>query len=140
MIVHMLVAMNGGRYDGQTWPPMRTDFEVPDEEGEALVRDGVAVKVADSAGPSLPPLPKAMVSEPSPTSAGPATERPPVELPPEAPPLPPPADDVPVPVPADPKSVWVAYAVSQGASQAEAESLTKNQLQSAYGGRLLCSR
>jgi hypothetical protein len=138
MIIHMLVSMNGGRYDGQTWPPMRTDFEVPDSEGEALVRDGVAVKVADSAGPSLPPLPQARVSQPSPTSAGPASEaQPPASLPPESPPLPPPPDDVPQPLPSDQKSSWVAYAVSQGASQQEAESLTKSQLQSAYGGRLL---
>jgi hypothetical protein len=122
MIVQMLVHISGGRYDGQQWPMPGVSFEVPDEEGEALVRDRNALFVANSKS--------AEKSEPEP------------EPEPEEEPAPKSSDseeEVLEPAPSDTKGEWVAYAVSRGANQSEAESLTKAQLQSAYGGRLLSS-
>jgi hypothetical protein len=120
--------ISGGRHDGREWPPEGAPFEVEDWEGEDLVYHGHAYRVASPVQAPPPPPPPA----PAPEQEAPAVveETSPPE--PEEP-----ADDAPAPAPADPKAAWVAYAVSQGASQAEAESLTKNQLQSAYGGRLL---
>jgi hypothetical protein len=137
MIIQMAFQMSGGRYDDQAWPPPGTDFEVPDEEGEALVRDGNAVRVSGT------PV-AAGVSQPAP--AGAPVPPPPLDPPfaksePPAKPVPEPASEPAVeemaqPAPGDPKAAWVDYAVSRGADRTEAEYSTKVQLQAAYGGRL----
>lgn len=125
MVIQMMIAMSGGRYDGQAWPPVGVDFEVPDEEGYALVfRDRVAVKVRDS-----------------PPRAVPAVAKPPevaklLQPEPEPEPEPEPAPDAVQPAPADSKQAWIDWAVSQGTDRDQAAQLTKNQLMAAYGGRL----
>jgi hypothetical protein len=125
MWVRMIEGISGGRSDGRLWPLKGGLIEVPDGEGADLVRSVLAFPAPP---PAVDPDP-AVVEEDEPAVAGEAE----VPEPPEAPA----ADDDPAPSPADPKSDWVAYAISHGASQQEAENLTKAQLQSAFGGRLL---
>lgn len=125
MIIKMVYEMSGGRYDDRAWPPTWTDFEVPDAEGEGLVACGAAIYVAASAAPASVPAPEPVVAK-----AAPVPE--PVEEPASEPVV----AEVKQPAPADAKLAWVNYAVSRGASRAEAEDSTKSQLQAAYGGRL----
>jgi len=42
------------------------------------------------------------------------------------------------PLPADPKQAWVDYAIAQGEDPDVAPRLTKADIMSKYGGRLLC--
>lgn len=142
MIIQMVYQMSGGRYDDRQWAPPGVDFEVPDEEGDGLVRAAAAIFVRASAPAPSPPASAtpAPVSEPSATAAGPVAGEGAYGIPqslaatgPEAGPVP---EEAPEPKPADPKAVWVDYAVSQGAGRSDAESLTKAQLMQAYGGRL----
>lgn len=119
MWIAMLEGMSGHRAGGDLWPARGVPLQVDDWEGEHLVRAQLAVRIEPPEGTVSPTLPSV------------------VDLPPKSAPLPAPDEDAPVPGPSDTKGAWAAYAVSQGASQQEAESLTKSQLQSAYGGRLL---
>lgn len=121
MWVRMIEGISGGRHDGTPWPPKGGLLQVPDWEGEQLVRGQLAMPAA----PPPPPKQLAAIEETAPSVAEVVVTAPPT------------ADDLAAPSPSDPKSDWVAYAVSQGASEAEAENLTKTQLQSAFGGRLL---
>lgn len=138
MIIQMVWQMSGGRYDDRVWPSTGMDFEVPDEEGAGLIRAGAAVQV-----PYAPALESAPSPVPEPALVTAAAWQPTLE--PEPAPAPAPVsaptamtvlDQAYVPVTGDPKAAWVEYAVSRGAAQAEAEGMTKAQLQAAYGGRL----
>lgn len=134
MIIQMIVQMSGGRYDDRTWPLPWHDFEVPDDEGRGLIRCGAAMEVvstvpiAKAAPPLLPPAPLAKEVPAPPVKAAPG--------PAPAPAVRAPAAEVPQPAPGDPKSAWADYAVSRGATRAEADERTKTQLQAVYGGRL----
>lgn len=126
MWVKMLLYISGGRPSGQNWPQAGVPFEVEDWEGQSLLHQGVAVRCEAPAPPPEPEPEKPGEPSDELDSAGyPAAD----------------ADEVTgetgPPASGEPKSAWVAYAVSQGVPQSEAESLTKLQLQSAYGGRLL---
>lgn len=150
MIVQMVLQVSGGRADGREWPPPWVDLEVPDAEGEDLVRGGLARRVEHREVPPSPRQPEpepvtvyapepgdpgtpeaAPVPEPSPAAAGPAPAQ---EVP--APEPDKGADEIPVPKPADSKQAWIDYAVSQGTSPEQANDLTKAQLMQVYGGRL----
>jgi len=140
-VVVMVHQMSGGRYDDRPWPPPGYEFEVPDWEGEGLVRSSSAVKIREL-DDDLPAYvtPPAPVSLPAETAAGPA--EPSVWIPdagltllPESPPGS--AVDVPAePRPADPKQAWIDYAVSQGEPADTAGAMTKADLMSKYGGRM----
>ena len=131
MWVQLRETLNTGRYDGRLWPPIYTDFEVPEWEGDRMIASGLAIKVAGPAQPppappSASPEPVAtipeMVSEPSATGQPEIVPEPEIELS--------------EPAPGDSKQSWLDYAVSQGASPGEAATMTKAQLMQAYGGRL----
>lgn len=128
MIIQMTYQMSGGRYDGTNWPSPWVSFEVPDWEGEGLVHCGAAIQmVLPAAGPERKPKPEPKLTAPALVVPEPA---------PEPEPEPAVVTELPQPAPGDPKPAWVDYAVSRGASRAEAEDQTKAQLQTAYGGRL----
>ena len=147
MRIRMLIAISGGRADDRAWPPAGAEIDVPDGEGNDLLRGGHAVYVGPSAPPSLPPVPPplpplpvppepaALVSEPAATAAGPVVPEP-------AAPEPEPAAEPELPVapgPADPKNAWIEYAVSKAKTPAEADAaarMSKADLMSRYGGRL----
>jgi hypothetical protein len=133
MIIQMTVQMSGGRYDDRQWPAPWHNFEVPDEEGRGLIRCGAAMEVVKQDPEPDAPEPAAAEPawEPLPSSSAAPAPVPDPEPEPAAP-----AEEIPLPLPRDPKPAWVEYAVSRGASQAEAEAMTKDQLQAAYGGRL----
>jgi hypothetical protein len=165
MIIAMTISMSGGRWDDRPWPGIGIPFEVPDEEGEGLIRWHHAVKIADSPEPVKEHVTApAPVSLPAETAAGPVPEAlPAVE---ETPPVvkaapdhewysPPDAvadeepdpespaavqDEVPAvaepPKPADPKQAWIDYAVVQGLDADAASAMTKADLMSRFGGRL----
>ena len=112
-----------------------------------------APAAAPEDGTGVSPLAQASpLAEVSGTAAGvlPAPEpepEPPPPLPPEPPPepeplpvkLPPPEPPVVLrPLPADPKQAWVDYAIAQGEDPDVAPRLTKADIMSKYGGRLLC--
>lgn len=128
MWVQMLESISGGRSDGRPWPIAGHLIEVSAREGEQLIRSRLALRHPPP--PDAPPEPPPPPPPPVPEAAKPPESS-------QAPPLPVPDEEVPVPAPSDPKADWVAYAVSQGAAEADAVALTKNQLQQAYGGRLL---
>jgi hypothetical protein len=65
MRVRLLVDKTGGRYDGQSWPRRGGEFDVPAEEGEALVAQGDAEEVT-------PPPPRSTRPRSSPASSAPA--------------------------------------------------------------------
>jgi hypothetical protein len=129
VIIQFIYQMSGGRYDDRAFPPPWTDFEVPDEEGNGLIYCGAAVRVTRAAAPEPEPEP-VKLSEP--------VSEPVLESSFRRAPEPEPAvvKELPQPAPADPKAAWVDYAVSRGATRAEAEDQTKAQLQAMYGGRL----
>lgn len=146
MIIQMLIGYSGGRYDDRPWPSLGTDFEVPDWEGEGLIRVGHARFVRASDPPAAPPAPPPpappvlspagpVVSEPAATAAGPVTPEPAPEPAPGPEPEPEP-EELPAPGPADPKAAWIEYAISQGAKRDTAAAMTKADLMSRYGGRL----
>lgn len=122
MWVRMIEGISGGRSDGSAWPRRGGLLEVDEVEGRDLIRG----QLARPAEPPPPPPQLAAIEESAPSVAEAV-----VTAPASA------DEDAPVPGPSDPKSAWVAYAVSQGANEGEAENLTKAQLQSAFGGRLL---
>lgn len=135
MIIQMLFQISGGRYDDRPWPGPGIPFEVPDWEGNGLVKDGAAVFVSGTvarapvkkaAEPESKSLPDATGSDSGSGTTEGGSE----------PELVPAVAELTQPASADPKATWVAYAVSRGASQAEADNLTKSQLQATYGGRL----
>lgn len=164
--VKMLAWISGGRHDGREWPPAGETIEVPDWEATDLIRAGVALPGATQAAPSPPPEPAepepASVPEPVPeldpgqlvspadtaagASAPPAGDQEetgqtaegatepaiPEAEPSEA------ADETPAvaPAPSAPKQAWIEYAVSRGADEDTARSMTKADLMSRYGGRL----
>ena len=147
MRIRMLIAISGGRHDDRPWPPAGAEIDVPDHEGQDLLRAGHAVYVAPSA-PVPPPVETArVVSEGAATAAGPVPRE---TVPPgpsqaelddakagqaaqDAGPVP---DEMPPPAPGDPKQAWVDYAVSQGAGPETAGRMSKADLMSRYGGRL----
>lgn len=139
MIIAMITHMSGGRYDDRPWAPPGVPFEVPDEEGEGLIRWHHAVWIADSAAPVIAPAVPVPVSLPAETAAGP--------VPAEAAGVPGDGSSLfeqmggtitgpEPPKPADSKAAWIAYAVSQGAQEDDAAAMTKIDLMSRYGGRL----
>jgi len=130
VLIQMTVQMSGGRYDDRQWPVPWHDFEVPDEEGRGLISCGAAMEVVGATQPEKQEAPAPEPAwQPLPSSSNdPVPVPPPLTLEPE--------ENPPVPSNADPKAAWVEYAVSRGATPEEAESLTKSQLQAAYGGRL----
>lgn len=137
MIIAMTLSMSGGRYDDRQWPGPGVPFEVPDWEGEGLVRDHNAVKIADSARPArghaAVPAPVPLPAE---TAAGPVTPEPPPGPGPEPVPPPEPEPEPEPPSQSDPKQAWIAWAVSQGEDEAAAAGMTKADLMSKHGGRL----
>lgn len=146
MIIQMVYQMSGGRYDDRQWPAPWHDFEVTDEEGRGLIRCGAAMEVVGGTAPSTPEgsLVSQQAPEPEPVQPAwqglPSSSNDPIPVPPPAPVEDPivlePEENPPVPLNADPKAAWVEYAVSRGMNQADAESMTKAQLQAEYGGRL----
>lgn len=127
MIIAMVTHMSGGRYDDRQWPGPGVPFEVPDWEGEGLVYWKHAVKLADSPAPEPPPAPEVPAAVEAweeehdrLESVADGTVEPQAEP----------------PRPADPKQAWIDYAVSQGADEGEAASMTKIDLMSRYGGRI----
>jgi hypothetical protein len=134
-VVAMVHQMSGGRYDDRQWPPPGFEFEVPDWEGEGLVRSNSAVKIREL--PDDRPVyvtPPAPVSLPSETAAGPVLPEPSPE---DASPGPAaPGGDPEPPKPSDPKQDWMDYAVTQGMTEDEAGAQTKADLMSRFGGRL----
>lgn len=132
MIIQMTYQMSGGRYDGTSWPNPWVSFEVPDWEGEGLVYCGAAIQMTmPAAEPERKPKPE---PKPEPKPVELVAPEPAAEPAPE--PEPAVVKELPQPAPGDPKSAWVDYAVSRGASRAEAEDQTKAQLQATHGGRL----
>lgn len=129
MIIQMTVQMSGARYDDRQWPRPWSDFEVPDEEGRGLVRCGAAMEVvSDGSAPTdtesaaetaadVPSTPSSLTQEE--IAAAQAQQAAKTQ-----------------PSPSDPKAAWVEHAVAQGADPAEAEGMTKVQLQQEYGGRM----
>lgn len=163
MWITMHAAISGSRWDNEPWPAPGVPFMVQDWEGVDLLLHGHASKALPpypEPGPATPPpsppppvrkpapVPppplshpnQQVVSEPASTAAGPVPPGPVTHpnQPVTAKPVPPApvADEDVMPAPNAPKQDWVAHAVSKGASPGEAASLTKNQLQAAYGGRL----
>lgn len=141
MIIAMVTSMSGGRYDDRQWPPPGIPFEVPDEEGEGLIRWHHAVKLADSPAPVpehvTAPAP---VSLPAETAAGPVPAEPEFRETAaakiaEALAL---AEREEPPKPSDPKADWVEYAVrAKGADPDVAFRMSKADLMSRFGGRIL---
>lgn len=131
MIIQMVYQMSGGRYDDRQWPAPWHDFEVPDDEGRGLIRCGAAMEVVGAVKHAEPVAPE-------PAWQGlPSSSNDPIPVPAPEPPLVlDPEENPPVPMNADPKAAWIEYAVSRGAPQAEAENMTKSQLQAQWGGRL----
>jgi hypothetical protein len=131
----MLQQVSGGRYDGTDWPPAFVPFEVPDNEGEDLLRGGLAYRAA---APAPAPAPSAPEPGPGPapenvfsgtvTSAGAASAQ--AGIPDAEGQLPD------VPKPNDAKQAWVDFAMAHGATEDEANMATKADLMSKYGGRL----
>ena len=132
---------------------IRIRLAVPDPEGgkgvTAAPEPGAAAPAAESEpgagapaaapedGTGVSPLAQASpLAEVSGTAAGvlpaPEPEPLPVKLPPPEPPV------VLRPLPADPKQAWVDYAIAQGEDPDVAPRLTKADIMSKYGGRLLC--
>lgn len=134
MWVQLREALNTGRYDGRPWPPPFTDWEVPDWEGERMIRSGLGMQVAGPPPPApAPPAPEPVATIPEMVSQPSSTGQPEPVPPPPSPPAEP---ELPEPAPNDSKQSWVDYAVNQGASPGEAATMTKAQLMQAYGGRL----
>lgn len=112
MRVAMKQYISGGRGDGRDWPPAGVPFDVGDDEGIELCRNGLAIPLPSDPGPPVetrdedPGAP----ADPGP-AAGPEPE---------------------LPDPKAPKADWVAYAVSRGAEEAEASLLTKADLIDRY--------
>jgi hypothetical protein len=137
VIIAMVLGMSGGRYDDQQWAPPGVPFEVPDWEGEALIRDHNAIFVAHSAKAPAAVTPAPPAPEPEPLVI-PELEQP-AELEPESVPESgeeTPAENTGPPAPSAPVAAWREYAIAQGANPQEVNGLTKAQLQGVYGGRL----
>lgn len=78
MRVRMIYYISGGRHDGREWPQPGVPIEVPDWEGEDLVRGGHAVLAAPD-GPAPQPLPgkppvPSGAEQSDETAAGPAAQ------------------------------------------------------------------
>ena len=115
MIIAMVTHMSGGRYDDRQWPGPGVPFEVPDWEGEGLVKWHHAIQLADSPEPPV----DTFVDEPSPE---PSRESPQWSGDP--------------PKPASPKQDWIEWAISEGADPEQAANMTKVDLMSRYGSRI----
>jgi hypothetical protein len=140
VIVQFTYQMSGGRYDDRAFPPPWVDFEVPDEEGEGLVHCGAAVRVIPPASAVKADWVEYAVSKGADQAEAEAETKAQLQAEAKAPePVAPKSAavaELAQPAPGDPKAAWVDYAVSRGATRAEAEDQTKAQLQAAYGGRL----
>jgi len=142
MWVAMVISISGGRADGRPWPNAGYLLELPDAEGEDLIRGRMAVQVpvpqpvqapVSAPPPAAPPV-QAPVSAPPQTAAGPVPAEPGTAS--AAEPAAAAGQEMEQPKPADPKQAWVDYAVSQGADLSAVADVTKQQLMQAYGGRL----
>lgn len=110
MKIRMVQERTGPRHDGRPWPPVGGEIDVDGEEGAAVCAAGWAVPVAEpQKAVETPEQPLEAQTETRASSGG-------------------------APAVNAPKSDWVAYAVSIGVGQDEAEALTKQQLVGRYGG------
>lgn len=154
----MVITMTGGRHTGDPWPAVGERIYADDWEYERLIAGKVAIPAPDPLpgepgfghgtylqNTVLPPDPEpARVPDPGPGEAAVKDPEPPAggkvghyegdQLVPE----PGPEDDEEPepPRPADSKADWIAWAVSQGASEDAASAMTKADLMSKFGGRL----
>jgi hypothetical protein len=137
----MLVSLSGGGPDNRDWRdfPAGAELDVADWEADDLLRIGLAVAAA-----AAPPAPSLTAPDPEPP-------------PPEPPPAEPDTGISPVaavspvaqaavtsagavaagpPAPHENKQAWIDWAVTQGLARESAETWTKADLISRYGGRL----
>jgi hypothetical protein len=133
--VRVFISLSGGRHDGRVWPPLGPDgsaeLDVPEWEMLDLVRAHHAefLRWVDEPGPEPAVAePVTVVSEPAQTAAGPVTEPVPDQE----------QQEVLVPAPSALRQDWVAYAISQGEDAETAGRMTKADLMSKHGTRLLC--
>ncbi len=127
MIVRMAVAISGSRNDS-AWPAPGDTLEVPDDEGQELIKLGLAVPAghAPKPKPEPPPAPKVEAKvQPEPEVGDDEDED--DSGPPRVPGGP--------PRPAASKQEWIDWAVSQGAEWIFATNSTKQQLMETYGQR-----
>ena len=133
--VQMLEYVSGGRWDGTVWPPAGGALMVPDWEADDLIRGRLARlwpwPEEEAAEPE--PVPDPMEPVPvAPPQVSPLAEASAVGVPALA------EQDIPgegAPKPSAPKGDWVAWAVSCGVSDDEANSMSKAELMERYGGR-----
>lgn len=129
MRIRMLAERTGPRWDGQAWPPVGGEIDVPDDEGMGLCAQGIAVPVAVSKAevPERPePAIEVRVTAPGKPLQGAAetsgatteTSAPVTETP----------DVPPKPVAHAPKAEWVDFAAGHGFDRSVAESMTKADL------------
>jgi hypothetical protein len=133
----MVLSISGGRHDGREWPDAGQPLVLTDEEAADVVRGGMAVWDEPSGWDKAPapvtvPAVGDIVSEPSPTAAGP---RPVPEPAPEPVPAQEQGEVSEAPVSYAPKQAWVNWAMAHGASEDEANMMTKAQLMEVYGDR-----
>jgi len=132
--VIMRFSISGGRHDGREWPPAGEELVLGKTEADDLVRGNMAYphpdgyEVAAHAAPPSGPADSPPSPEPAP-GAGPPEAR--YEAAPEPAPEPPSV----APVAYAPKQAWVDWAMAQGATEDEANMMTKAQLMEAYGDR-----
>ena len=122
--VQMLVHITGGRADGTAWPQVGHDkpLKISKAEAEDLYRAQLAR-----------PWPGGQDEEPAVVAEEAAPEPAAVEVEPEPDVEPVPAGGPPKPV--APKADWIAWAVTQGATEEDASAATKQQLMEQYGAR-----
>jgi hypothetical protein len=107
--------------EGRSWPGPGGETDVPDDLGAAMCAHGWAAPVArldaDVETREDPQEVQAAVQEAAEDVSEPVS-----------------VSAVPKPAPSDPKGAWVAHAVAQGYSEADAASMTKSDLIAALGG------
>jgi hypothetical protein len=146
--VQMLSHITGGRADGTVWPNAGDPLKVSAAEAEDLYRAQLArpwpggdedEQTAEAAAAAQT---AALVEAAQPPVQWPPAEPGRFAVPPEAEAKTSPEDVADgdettpdTPRPAASKSEWVAHAVSQGASEEEANAATKADLQERYGAR-----
>jgi hypothetical protein len=138
--VRVFISLSGGRHDGRVWPPLGPDgsaeLDVPEWEMHDLVRAHHAEFLRWAEDPAeAAPEPVTVVSEPSATAAGPTGQSgqfPGQSVEEQE------QQEVLVPAPSALRQDWVAYAISQGEDAETAGRMTKADLMSKHGTRLLC--
>lgn len=136
MRIRMLAERTGPRWDGQAWPPVGGEIDVPDDEGMGLCAQGIAVPVAVSKA-EVPEKPdpavemRASVQAVAVAGVGAAEAPEPGAAPepdmrmasePQA------AEPLAKPIAHAPKAEWVDFAASHGFDRSVAESMTKADL------------